>query len=109
MLTKSRQSLTKSSGGTEDLVIGWLRTNSDTHRDHGGGVAETLLQLGLVVWPSKPPADSFARFGPQNPRWSSRQHMTLSEVHVKAKLSREGLVAVRCTVLYLDHFAPRVK
>jgi hypothetical protein len=64
--------LTKSSGGMEDLVIGWSRIDSDTRRDHGGGVAETLLQLGLVVWPSKPPTCGFVRFGPQNLRWSSR-------------------------------------
>jgi len=30
-------------------------------------------------------------------------------VCVEAKLSREGSVAVRCTDVYLDHFAPGVK
>jgi hypothetical protein len=41
--------LTKSSGGTKDLVIGRSRTDDDMCRDRGGGIAETLLQLGLVV------------------------------------------------------------
>jgi hypothetical protein len=42
----------------------------------------------------------FARFGPQNSRLSSRQHVASCY---------EGLVAVRCMGIYLDHFAPRIK
>ena len=78
MLTKSRQWLTKSTRGAKDLVIRWSRTNNDTCRDRGRGVADTLLRLGLMVWASKPPADGFAGFGPQKPGWNSRWHMVSS-------------------------------
>ena len=67
-MTKSRQRLTKSSKGRADLVIGWSRTDGDTRQDHGGGIADTLLQLGLAVWALKPLVDGFARFGLRKPR-----------------------------------------
>jgi hypothetical protein len=36
----------------EDLVIRWSRIVDDTCQDRGGGIADTLLQRGLVVWAS---------------------------------------------------------
>jgi len=78
VLTKSRQRLTKSSKGRADLVIGWSRTDGDTRQDHGGGIADTLLQLGLAVWASKPLVDGFAVFGLENPEWSLVRHVASS-------------------------------
>jgi hypothetical protein len=51
--------LTKSSEGTGGLGDWAVKDYNDMCRDCGGGVADTLLQRGLVVWVSKPPADGF--------------------------------------------------
>jgi hypothetical protein len=65
--------------GMKDLVIGWSRTNGDTSWDPRGGTEDMVLQLGLMVWASKPQPDGFAWFRPQNLGWSSGwtlgQHM----------------------------------
>jgi len=66
VLAKSRRWLTKSSGGARGLGDRAVKDNTDTCRDRGGGVADTLLQ---VVWAaSKPPIGWFIKSGPhQNP------------------------------------------
>jgi hypothetical protein len=59
MLTKSRQWLTKSSGGTEGLGDQVVEDNSDMGRDHGGGVADMLLQAVWCFWPQNHRLDGF--------------------------------------------------
>ena len=56
------------------MVIGWSRTDGDTHRDHGGGVVDTLLQRSLVVWASKPPVDGLRD-------WASKPEMEFGMTH----------------------------
>ena len=58
MLTKSRQRLMKSSRGAEGLGDRAVKDYGDTCRDHEG-VADTLLQVVLAVWASKPLVDNF--------------------------------------------------
>jgi hypothetical protein len=78
---KSRQQLTKSRRLHKDLVIGWLRTSGDTHRDCVGGVADTRLQLGLAISTSKPRGSKFDAFGPQSSEdlGATRPHVASSE------------------------------
>jgi hypothetical protein len=108
---KSRQQLTKSRRLRKDLVIGWLRTSGDTHRDCVGGVADTRLQLGLVVSTSKPRAASSTRLGLKARRISGQHARTWHHRRpwIKVKLLHKGIVAVLCSKLNLDHFTPEVK
>jgi hypothetical protein len=62
VLAKSRQRLTKSSGGARGFGDWAVKDDSGTFRDRGGGVADTLLQVILAA--SKPPVGWFLRFGP---------------------------------------------
>ena len=91
-------------------MIRWSRMDGDTRQDHGGGIADTLLQLGLAVWALKPLVDGFARFGLRKTRngvwcgtWRHR------EGYVEAKHSHEGSVAVGWKEFNLDNYAPEVK
>ena len=74
MLTKSRWRLTKASEGVGGLGDRMVEDDSDTRRDHGGGIADTLLQLCLTVWASTT-IRKFGGFGPKNLGWSLGRHM----------------------------------
>ena len=65
--------------------------------EDGSGYASPARFGGLGI---KTTRGWFARFGPQNSGLSSRQHVASCY---------EGLMAVRCMGIYLDHFAPRIK
>jgi hypothetical protein len=65
VLTKSRCWFSKSRQVREDLVTRWSRISSDTRRDYGGSIADTRLQLGLVVSASKLKTTGLW-FGPKN-------------------------------------------
>jgi hypothetical protein len=60
-LTKLRQRLTKSSGGTRGLDDRVVEDDGDTCRHRGGGIS--VSPGGLVVWATKPPADGFSGLG----------------------------------------------
>jgi hypothetical protein len=110
MLTKSRWWLTKSSKGAGRLGDRAIEDDSDTCRNRGGGIVDTLLQGGLAVWASKPPAGWFLGFGPQKligvqartggGTWRHR------EACVKAKQSLEETMGIGWTDLELVHFSP---
>jgi hypothetical protein len=57
-LTKSRQRLTKSSGGAGGLGDRAVGDDSDMCQETRGGVVDTLLKWGLVVSSLKPSEDS---------------------------------------------------
>ena len=81
------------------MSIGRSRTDDDRRRDRGGGVAETLLQLGLVVTlGSKPLAMVYwlglkTRDGLRDDTWCHRESC------INTKQSHEELMAVECTDL----------
>jgi hypothetical protein len=77
-------------------VFRQLRTSGDVCRDRGGGVADTGLQLHLVVSTSKSRGGRFARFGPQKPgkglgatRGISREFVLRQSVFVKRSWSSD--------------------
>jgi hypothetical protein len=83
-------------------VIGQSRTDGDMCRDRGGGIVDMLLQLGFIVWVSKPPVDSLPGLGlkiQDGVRGNTWHHR---KACVEAKYSHEWLV-VECTYLYLDN------
>jgi hypothetical protein len=91
-----------------------LMTYGDTRRDRRVGIADMILERGLTIWASKPPANGFQVWA--KPGWSSgwtwRWHVESSRSlsrGLEAKQSCEELVAVRCIDQKMDHFAPRVK
>ena len=88
------------------MSIGRSRTDDDRRRDRGGGVAETLLQLGLMVNLGSKPLATVYWLGLKTRdglRDDTRRHR---ESCIDTKQSREKLVVVGCTDLHLDYFAP---
>jgi hypothetical protein len=106
---KSRLWLTKSRWVHEHLVIGWLRTSSDTHRNRRGGVANTRLQLSLVVLASIPHAAGLPGLGLKTHGKIPRQQAVSSESLHRGEASswRERGCLVSRT--QLGPFHPRVK
>ena len=93
----------------ENLVIERLRMDGGTCRDHGEGVADTLLQVGFGGLGLKIIGEWFFGFGPQNSEGVQGSTWRHQRVCIEAKLSCVGLVAFGSTYLYLDHFALGVK
>ena len=89
-------------------MIGRSRMDGDTCRDRGCGIADTFLQLCLVVWTSKPLADGLPGLGLKTYDGVRGGIWHYRGVCVESKLSREGLVAVGFSNFYLDHFAPEL-
>jgi hypothetical protein len=110
MASMWRCRLTKSRWVCEDLVIGWLRTSGDTRRDCRAGVVDMRPQLGLAVSASKPWAVEVCQVWASKPWAGSQGGMWRHQrACLKAKHLHEGLVAIHCKELNLDHFAPMVK
>ena len=79
--------------GRENLVIKRLRMDGDTCRDHGRGVADTLLQVRFSGLDLKTIGRRFVEFGPQNSEGVQGSTCRHRRVCVEAKLSCVGLVA----------------
>jgi hypothetical protein len=100
MLTKSRRWFTKSSEGVRGLGDWAVKDYNDMCRDCGGGVADMLLQRGLLVRISKPLANAFRI-------WASKPGCSFSEngrstwhhreACIEAKQSHEEHVTFKCT------------
>ena len=67
-----------------------------------------FLQLVLVVWALKPPADGLPGLGLKTQNGVRGDVWRHRGVHVETKLSCEGLMAVGCIDFHLDCFAPEL-
>lgn len=75
----------------EDMVIGWSRTSGDMHRDRGGSVENTRLQLGLVVLSSKLRADGLPCLGLKTREDLRATHGIIGELASRRSYFMNGL------------------
>jgi hypothetical protein len=78
--------------GHEGLVIRWSRINDNTCRDHGGGMAGAILELGLAVSTSKSCANRLVvlDFNTRGGVWGNMWHHL--RAFVEMNLSDKGIL-----------------